>query len=257
MQLRGDLTLLFLKKRYINMTEKYYGSIEELKRLITEAGIEGLWKETAGKHTFRSNRGGILHWWESKNTIQFQGSGDIEILQNVVMNTSSKRDEVSLIKGKTKQQIFIVHGHDTEARDQLELALRRLGLEPYILMNSSGGGKTIIEALEGKIGKDFSSDFGIVLITPDDMGYSIKEGKEKEEPRARQNVILETGMLLSSLTRKRIALVVNGHIELPSDLQGIIHFGYNKHVNEIMPKLCKRFQEAGFGLDPEKITQFA
>lgn len=173
------------------------------------------------------------------------------------MDTSSERVEISSNKEKTGQQIFIVHGHDTEARDQLELALRRLGLEPYILMNTSGGGKTIIEALEGKIGKDFSSDFGIVLLTPDDMGYSIKEGKEKEEPRARQNVILETGMLLSSLTRERIALVVKGHVELPSDLQGIIHYGYNNHVNEIMPKLCRRFQEAGYSLDSEKIMHFA
>jgi len=32
----------------------------------------------------------------------------------------------------------------------------------FCLMNSSGGGKTIIEALEGKIGRDYSSDFGIV-----------------------------------------------------------------------------------------------
>jgi len=42
-------------------------------------------------------------------------------------------------------------------------------------MNSSGGGKTIIEALEGKIGRDYSSDFGIVLITPDDVGYAKKK----------------------------------------------------------------------------------
>jgi len=31
--------------------------------------------------------------------------------------------------------------------------------------------------------------------------YAIKDGAEKAEPRARQNVIRETGMLLSSLTR--------------------------------------------------------
>ena len=99
--------------------------------------------------------------------------------------------------------------------------------------------------------------FGIVLITPDDMGYSVKKGKERAEPRTRQNVILETGMLISSLTRERIALVVKGHVEMPSDLQGIIHYGYNKHANEIMPKLCKRFQEAGFSLASEKIMQFA
>jgi len=48
-----------------------------------------------------------------------------------------------------------VHGNDNEARDQLELALRRLFCEPLVLLNSGGGGQTIIEALEGKIGKDY------------------------------------------------------------------------------------------------------
>lgn len=237
------------------MAEKYYGSLNDLKKIINDSGIEGSWSEAGGKHTFRSKRGGILHWWESNNTIQFQGSVDVDQMRNIVLKPSLEKNDLEFSKGR--QQIFIVHGHDTEARDQMELALRRLGLEPFILMSASGGGKTIIEALEGKIGKNFSSDFGIILMTPDDMGYSIKDGKEKEEPRARQNVILETGMLLSSLTRERIAIVVKGHIELPSDLQGIIHYGYNNHVKEIIPKLCKRFQEAGFELDTEKIMQFA
>lgn len=155
------------------------------------------------------------------------------------------------------QHIFIVHGHDADSRDQLELILRRLGLEPFILMNTSGGGKTLIEALEGQIGRDFSSDFGIVLMTPDDVGYAKKDGPDKAEPRARQNVILETGMLLSSLTRQRMAIVVKGHVEIPSDLQGIIRFGYNDHVREIVPKLCQRLKEAGFDLSPSQIVAAA
>ncbi len=136
----------------------------------------------------------------------------------------------------------------------MELALRRLGLEPFILMNSSGGGKTIVEALEGQIGRDFTSDFGLVLMTPDDVGYAKKEGEEKNEPRARQNVVLETGMLLASLTRQRMAIVVKGHLEMPSDLQGVIHFGYNDHVREIIPKLCQRLKEVGFDLTAEQIA---
>jgi len=124
-------------------------------------------------------------------------------------------------------------------------------------MNSGGGGKTIIEALEGKIGHDYSSDFGIVLMTPDDMGFAKKDGPEKGEPRARQNVILETGMLLSSLTRARLAIVVKGHVEIPSDLEGIIRFHYNDHVKEIVPKLCQRLKEEGFDLDPGDIAAAA
>jgi predicted nucleotide-binding protein len=41
----------------------------------------------------------------------------------------------------------------------------------------------IIEALEGQIGRDFTSDFGIVLMTPDDFGYAKKDGQDKAEPR--------------------------------------------------------------------------
>ena len=35
---------------------------------------------------------------------------------------------------------LIVHGHDNEGRDPLELALRRPGLEPFVLMNPGGRG---------------------------------------------------------------------------------------------------------------------
>jgi predicted nucleotide-binding protein len=64
-------------------------------------------------------------------------------------------------------------------------------------------------------------------------------------------------MLLASLTRRRMAIVIKGHLEVPSDLQGIIHFGYNDHIKEIIPKLCQRLQEAGFRIDPSKVAAAA
>ena len=91
-------------------------------------------------------------------------------------------------------------------------------------------------------------------MTPDDFGYSKKDGDKKVEPRARQNVVLEAGMLLASLTRLRMAIIVKGHLEMPSDLQGVIHLAYNDHVKEIIPKLCQRLKEAGFDLQPIQIA---
>ena len=248
------------------MPNNFTGSLEDLKATVAASGLEGDWQDESDKHTFkvRGKKRGVIIWWPSTTTLQFQGSEDvrshnIQRFETALGSHASGQSGQSPANGgssrRNSQQIFIVHGHDTEARDQLELSLRRLGLEPFILMNSSGGGKTIIEALEGKIGKDFSTDFGIVLMTPDDTGYALKDGEEKAEPRARQNVILETGMLLSSLTRERMALIVKGHIELPSDLQGIIHFGYNHHIKEVVNKLCKRLRECGFDLDPDKISE--
>ena len=245
------------------MANKFEGTIEELQIQVKAAGLNGKWEDDGqGKHTFRSSDGGVLNWWPSKGTVQLQGQEKAKLkLEKAIAGESAATNGEAArpvpVTPNIPKHIFIVHGHDSEARDQLELALHRLGLKPFILMNSSGGGKTIIEALEGQIGRDFSSDFGIVLMTPDDFGYSKKDGDKKVEPRARQNVLLEAGMLLASLTRSRMAILVKGHLEMPSDLQGIIHLAYNDHVKEIIPKLCQRLKEVGFDLEANQIAAAA
>lgn len=241
-------------------SSRFTGTLEDLKRLMEAAGIGGTWSESEGKVSFRSNNQGVLNWWPATGSLQLQGKSDgkNELDAAISSGGSVLAQPAPLSSSPQRQkQIFIVHGHDMEARDQLELALHRLGLEPFVLMNSSGEGQTIIEALEGKIGRDYSSDFGIVLMTPDDMGYAKSDGPERAEPRPRQNVVLEAGMLLASLTRARIAFVVKGHVELPSDLEGIIRFHYNDRVKEIVPKLCQRLKEAGFDLQPAQIAAAA
>ncbi len=81
-----------------------------------------------------------------------------------------------------QNRIFVVHGHDNEVRTELQLALLQLGLEPFVLTNTSGGSLTIIEALEKEIGPGADRiRFGIVLLTPDDMGYLSADGPKKSE----------------------------------------------------------------------------
>jgi predicted nucleotide-binding protein len=150
-------------------------------------------------------------------------------------------------------EIFVVHGRDENSRDQLELILHRLGLEPFVLQVTGGGGDTLIEALEKRIGKAAQSAFGIVLVTPDDLGYLKADGPQDAKARARQNVILEMGMLLSSLTRKRCAILTKGYVEMPSNMGGVITIPFNDHVREAVPKLVQRLQEAGFKLNPAAI----
>jgi predicted nucleotide-binding protein len=156
------------------MAKKFTGSYEDLQALLSKAGLRGEWSEDQpGKYTFRGEDGCVLNYWRSMGSVQFQGGGRLKELAGLF--ESAALDERMAEVGRTREdrrqrQIFIVHGHDAVSRDQLELALRRLGLEPFVLMNSSGGGNTLIEALEGAIGRDYSSDFGIVLMTPDDMG---------------------------------------------------------------------------------------
>ena len=142
--------------------------------------------------------------------------------------------------------IFVVYGRDTDSRDQLELVLHRLGLAPFVLPITGGGGDALIEAMECRIGETAQSSFGIVLMTPDDMGYLSTEKPEDAKPRAGQGVMMEMGMLLASLTRRRCAILQKGFVEAPSGMGGVGIIPFNNHVREAVPKLVQRLQEAGF-----------
>ena len=84
-----------------------------------------------------------------------------------------------------------MYGHDETAREQLEVVLHRLDLDPFALGIPSGSGLTIIEALEKEIlSPNRGKRFGILLLTPDDMGYKKEDGPEEAEPRARRRWVL-------------------------------------------------------------------
>jgi predicted nucleotide-binding protein len=160
---------------------------------------------------------------------------------------------------KKKKKIFIVHGHDHVAREQLELVLHVLGLDPFVLAKSAGGGMTIIEALEHHIrpGLPEAAHFGIVLLTPDDVGHARKDSGRGSKARARQNVILELGMLVAALGRNKVAVLKTGDLELPSDISGVLYHEYRNHVREAVPALAKRLRDAGFELSGEAVASAA
>ena len=156
----------------------------------------------------------------------------------------------ALVDAKTK--IFVVHGHDMHALEQLELILRRLNLDPYILQNNDGGSNTIIEALEQQIYEEAA--FGIVLMTPDDFGFPKAKGDDATQPRARQNVILELGMVLASLGRNQMVILKKGALETPSDVDGVLRLEFNDHVKEVAVKLARRIKAAGIEIDDALIA---
>jgi len=232
---------------------KFHGTIADLKDRLLPLDLEGEWHEQPNKiWMFRCRNKAGLNWSETKGTLWFDGPPTYKtILQTKV--ESALTDGTATAPSNTDSAIFVVHGRDHDARDQLELILRRLGLAPFVLQLTGGGGDTLIGALEKMIGKAAQSSFGIVLATPDDMGYLKADGPADAKARARQNVIMEMGMLLASLTRRRCAILVKGYVELPSNMGGVITIPFNDHVKETVPKLVQRLQEADFKLDPTAI----
>lgn len=249
------------------MTLKYFkGTHEEFNEIIVSLGIAGEWHEISNGYQFKTLDGATLNWFISTGRIQYQGKEQAKLqLQsklelfnpNIVQPKEIDRLKINREVNEIKtSKIFVVHGHDITSRDQLELTLHKLGLEPFVLANTGGKGLTIIEALEEEItNKSTCAKFGIVLLTPDDFGYSKSEGVDKTEPRARQNVVLEMGMLIAAIGRMNVAILKKGHLEVPSDANGILYIPFNDHVKETVPKLVDRLQHAGINVNPENIIK--
>jgi len=153
-----------------------------------------------------------------------------------------KRNSEQSVNGpKTNDRIFVVHGHDITAVDQIELLLRRWGLEPIILRDKPSMGLTVIEKVEAytEVG------YAVVLLTPEDLGGG---SRDSLVPRARQNVVFEWGYLMAKLGRDRVACVYRKGVELPSDLHGIVRVEFDKDIRESAEEIRRELVAAGFRL---------
>ncbi len=70
-------------------------------------------------------------------------------------------------------------------------------------------------------------DFAVLVVTPDDMVSS----REKEQNAPRDNVLLELGMFIGGIGRKRTFFVYDrtADLKLPSDLAGVTPATYQPH----------------------------
>lgn len=123
-----------------------------------------------------------------------------------------------VITGKPK--VFIVHGRDSAPKLDVALFLQRIGLQPVILHERPNGGRTLIAKFQQE-----SADivFAIVLMTPDDVGGLVGE---KQQSRARQNVIFELGFFIGKLGAAKVCALMHGDIEKPSDFDAVVYVQY-------------------------------
>jgi predicted nucleotide-binding protein len=141
-------------------------------------------------------------------------------------------------------KVFVVHGHDNEAKEGTARFLQRIGLQPIVLHEQPNSGRTIIEKFE-----TYSGDiaFAVVLLTPDDLG-SAAASPDNSRPRARQNVILELGYFMGRLGRHRVCALHKGGVELPSDYQGVLYIELDP-AGAWKAKLAQEFVQAKLPID--------
>jgi predicted nucleotide-binding protein len=142
------------------------------------------------------------------------------------------------------RKVFVVHGHDTEAKETAARFLGNLQLEPIILHEQPSSGRTLIEKFEV-----YSGDiaFAVVLLTPDDVGCSASNPDDLQK-RARQNVILELGYFMGRLGRARVCALYKGGLELPSDYQGVLYIEMDAG-GAWKPKLAQELVDAKLPID--------
>lgn len=232
-------------------------TVAEVKNVLNQNGFDVTDEKRSGNNlstVLVLSNGCIVNCWDSgKINCQGKNTEHVSTLfgkQGNKINTSGVSKAVNDVCNE-KKKVFVVYGHDNNARTQLEAMLRRWDLEPLILDQLVSSGQTIIEKLEEYISQ---VNFAIILATPDDIGYA-KNDEDNKKYRVRQNVVLELGMLLAKIGRKKVAILLSQaeNMESPSDIQGLLYMPFKDNVEDAKLSLAKEMQSNGYKLDIQKL----
>lgn len=219
-------------------------TLEQVKIILKKSGQIILDEKRTGNDigtVLKLANGCNVNCWD-KGTVNCQGKNVSEI---------EKVLSVPITSIPQNNKVFVVYGHDKNARTQLEAMLRRWDLEPLILDQLPSDGSTIIEKLEKYTNE---ADFGIVLATPDDIGYA-KNDEVSKKYRVRQNVVLELGMLLATKGRSKVAILLSQveDMEAPSDISGLIYIPFKDNVEDAALSLAKEMNRNGYTIEISKL----
>ena len=136
-----------------------------------------------------------------------------------------RRQVIALLRREPK--ILIIHGRRLGDRDALKNLLQhKLQLpEPMVMVEKFQAGISLPEKWQMVA---TGIDGAIAIATPDDVGGpAASDGApQKLEPRARENVWLETGWFWGRLGRDRVLILRRQNTTVPSDLKGVEDYEY-------------------------------
>jgi predicted nucleotide-binding protein len=162
------------------------------------------------------------------------------ILEKDLLRITSKRDDK--IQLFNKNDIFIVHGRNEVIKQETELFIKEIGLNPIVLHRQPDEGKTIIEKFE----KNSDVGYAIILLTADETARI--NGEQKEEKRSRPNVIFEFGYFIAKLGRDRVCCIHYGDVDLPSDINGVVYKKVSSSLNEVKYDIVKELKHLGYNV---------
>lgn len=148
------------------------------------------------------------------------------------------------VVARNKRKVFIVHGRDNEAKQEVGRFVEKIGLEAIILHEQASSGMTIIEKIEHYSN---DADFALVLYTPCDLGRGAHESNLSPKSRARQNVVFEHGYLMAKLGRENVCSLVKGEIETPNDISGVVYVPLDE-LGAWKTEVAKELEACGYAI---------
>ncbi len=145
------------------------------------------------------------------------------------------------------RKVFIVHGHDAAPKAEVARFIEKLGFEAIILHERPNKGRTLITKFREEAD---GAGFAVVLMTPDDLGKA--EAVTDLKPRARQNVVFELGFFIGKLGPERVAALMKGNIEKPSDFDGVVYISLD---SDWQKQLGQELKAAGYSIDWNKVME--
>ncbi len=169
-------------------------------------------------------------------------------IADIEPNTATE-SRVTVATKRDLKKIFIVHGHEEGPREAVRSFLMRLDFVPIVLHDQPNKGRTIITKFREEAG---DVGFAIVLMTPDDVGKA--KAAADLRPRARQNVVFELGFFIGELGPERVAALVQGGVERPSDFDGVVYIDLDDSGAWKMV-LARELRAAGLSFDGNRVFE--
>jgi predicted nucleotide-binding protein len=169
-----------------------------------------------------------------------QQLGDVSMGQDVMRDAP--------VTSMTSRKVFIVHGHDNDAKNEVARFLSKIGLEEVILHERPNSGRHLLTKFEQE---SEGAGFAVILMTPDD---EVPLGGSATRRRARQNVVFELGFFIGKLGAARVAALVKGDVEKPSDFDGVGYIEFDAK-GAWKAHLAREFQAARVPFDPAMLIK--
>jgi predicted nucleotide-binding protein len=154
--------------------------------------------------------------------------------------------------GNLKRRVFVVSGADEAMKQAITTALTKLYLIPIVMCEEPSHGRKLMERFE-----DYADvGFAVVLLSPDDFGYSKNAESTTRKLRPRQEVVFELGFLLGKLGRENVLVFFKEclNFEVPTDFEGMKTVAFDQ-LDSWKLALIRELGNSGYSVDADRILK--